>query len=251
MSEDKRKLIITIDGDGNQRPEWIKNIHQIIRSHPTLKFTTSIITCYLNGEMHQDIREELTNHTSNLLKEPNVEPASHTHTHPFDWENPVANILAEKWSVDDEVNKSKATIKQLSGKTPKMLLLSGNCNPTGKQVEQIYRNNMTPFNGGAHDEEPYRLIDGYRVYNQRGLPDVHYHGIRKWREGKAYLDYPDGYKNAVFYFKEHVDRVVHVYFHFYAGEFKETVDAVNHVLDWCVSQGFESMYLSEYIETLL
>lgn len=244
-------MIITIDGDGSQSVEWVKRTHEIIQKHPRLKFTVSLITAYYDGTLREETRKEVTEVARALFKEPNVEPASHTRTHPFDWVKPTNNILAKEWNVVDEVELSKKTMTEISGIKPIMFLLSGNCNPTGIQVEQIYKHGMIPFNGGVNDPTPFRLIDGYRVYNQRGYPDVYFHGVRKWKEGKAYLDDPNGYKNAVFWFKEHPERPLHVYFHFYAGEFPETVDAVNHVLDWCSKQTHESLYLSEYIKQLL
>lgn len=246
-----RQTIITVDGDGSQRVEWVKRVHEIIQKHPTLKFTVSLITAYYDGTLHEETRKELTEAAETLFKEPNVEPASHTRTHPFDWVNPTNNILAKEWDVVDEVESSKKTMIEISGVTPRMFLLSGNCNPNGKQVEQIYRHGMTPFNGGVDDTNPFRLVDTYRVYNQRGYPDVKFHGVRKWKEGKAYLDAPDGYKNAVFWFKEHPERPIHIYIHFYAGEFPETIDAVNHVLDWCTEQETETLYLSEYIKQFI
>jgi len=244
-------MIVTIDGDGCWNPKWMKNIYQIVASHPDIKFTGSLITAYYDGTLRESMAETITEIAKQIFALPNIEVATHSHTHPNDWEvQDARNLTSTPWTVEEEIEKSQKIIKDITGKTAEIFLLTGSCNPNGKQVETIYRHGLTPFNGGIEKPTPFRLIGGYRVYNQRGHPDVHFHGIRKHQDGVAYLDEPDGYRNAVHWFNENPERPIHVYFHFYVGEFPETIEAVNHVLDWCKTQEIESLYLSEYLKRL-
>lgn len=255
MCSGRRQLICTIDGDGCWNPDWMRAVQSTIKRHPNIKFTASLITAYYEGLMRASSQQVNIALAEQLFEFDNVEPASHTFSHPNDWKNQQGrNLLNKPWNTREEVYRSLDLLRKVTDKPIETLLLTGNCRPNGGQVAVMYEAGLYPFNGGLAHELPYRLIGGLIVYNQRGRPDVNYTGIRKWtaEDGGSvpFLDNPAGYKEAIPWFKERPTWPVHVYFHFYAGEFKESIDAVDHVLTWAERQHFEPLYLSEYIAGL-
>jgi len=244
-------MITTIDGDGCWNPEWMKNVQDIIQMFPKIKFTASLITCYYEGIMRADLKDENIALAQKLFRMPNVEPASHSFSHPMDWSiTDGKNLLDCPWNVYDEVLRSKAIINLLSpeNRPCNLFLLTGASNPTVSQLKVLADSNMKAFNGGELTEFS-RTVGEYAIYNQRSRADVWYTGIRKWDGARAYLDNPSGYIKAIDDFKERRGNIVHVYFHFYAGEFQETKDAIIKVLEWCESRFLNSRFLSDYITT--
>ena len=250
-----RELIATIDGDGCWNPAWLKRILKLLKKHQETKFTFSVITCYYEGLVFPRNREAITELTREIFRLPNVEPASHTFSHPNEWSDTTGkNIFRKPWTIREEVTRSIHKINELipEDKSLGLLLLTGDCKASPQQLKIIYDHGLTPFNGGFDHRLPYRVQEDYVIYNQRAMSDVYFLRPRKWeRNGKpcgAYYENPSAYLNVIDYFRSKPERPVHVYFHCYAGEHIETLSAVDQVLDWTRHQDLESLYLSEYID---
>ena len=72
-----------------------------------LPFTVSVITCEVDPQALGS--PEVVKLARSIFELPNVEPASHTFSHPFDWEGAVASVRAAKVKVD----KKKAALRPL------------------------------------------------------------------------------------------------------------------------------------------
>jgi len=108
-------MIVTIDGDGCWNPKWMKNIYQIVASHPDIKFTGSLITAYYDGTLRESMAETITEIAKQIFALPNIEVATHSHTHPNDWEvQDARNLTSTPWTVEEEIEKSQKIIRRRS-----------------------------------------------------------------------------------------------------------------------------------------
>lgn len=252
-----RQLICSIDGDGGWSIEWCGKILYLIKKYPLIRFTVSVIVAYFDGTLRIEDLEERTRLTKEIFAQPNVEPTSHSWSHPTDWTNPEGKTLVpqRRWNIVHEVRYSTDFIERyLTDKKVKVFLLSGDCNPTVEALREIYDRGLIPFNGYVDRVAPYENVGGYLQWAQRAWHDVYHTGIRKYREenGKQvkYVDNPEGYRKVIDYFNVAQGRPVHVYVHFYCAEFPQTYGSVDYVLDWTTKQDLESLFISEYVEKI-
>jgi hypothetical protein len=249
-----RQLIAQIDGDGCWNLDWIRRVKALLEKHPRIKFDVSTIVSYLDGSVRP--RDAMTR--VKLFREifslPNVEPCNHSFSHPTNWrDRNSGGTTGKPWNLEKEVCYSTDFIdSQLvpEGTKCEVFLLTGACNPDVEALKAMHERGLIVMNGGIDWEKPYKDVGGYRRYGQRAWHDCWHTGVRKYKEGVAYVEHPDGYRKVIEYFKEHVERPVHVYFHFYCAEFPETYQSVDYVLNWVNKQPLESLFLTEYVKQL-
>ena len=202
----------------------------------------------------------------------NVEPASHTYSHPFFWRKaqklegytlpkgynlPIRNY---KFSLYKEIVGSCKILSKLAPKNKpvKLIFWSGNCQPSAKALAIAYKHGILNINGGDtiirkyHDYlsniAPAGIKKGkyYQVYDAEQDEYIYTYGFTKnfW-----------GYKNVIQTFKltnkprrlEPID----IYFHFYTTSKLAALNALKYVLDWCLKQNIIPLTVSEYIKKVL
>lgn len=252
----KRQLIVSIDADGCWSIEWCEKILYLIKKYPQIKFTVGIIVAYFDGSLLSEQLGERTRLMKEIFAQPNVEPASHSWSHPMDWgDHDSPNLMGGRWEDSREITYSTDFVEDdVTDKKVKVFLLTGDSNPTPEALKMIYDRGLIPFNAYVDRVAPYENVGGYLQWAQRAYPDVHYTGIRKYRDegGKQvnYVDNPEGYRKVLDYFEEHPERPVHVYVHFYCAEFPQTYGSVDYVLGWATKQSLEPLFISEYVERI-
>ena len=143
-----RVLYTHVDGDGFNNITEIDYsslsaevfLQRFIRRYD-LPFTISIVVndidpAGLGGERQLRVARE-------IFAQPNVEPASHTYTHPFDWSKPV--------DLDHEIDDSILFLNERIAspdKPIKLLLWSGSTNPQGPAVARSDALGLFNINGG-------------------------------------------------------------------------------------------------------
>lgn len=253
-----RTLLAQVDADGEWNAAWIEKLLYLLRKHPSVKFTVGVIVCYFDGTLRVEDLEERLSLIREVLRLPNVEPASHSWSHPMNWADPSGGINLVGARVLDpvkEIHYSTDFIEQrLTDKKVKVYELTGDCNPSPECLKMICDRGLYAFNGYMYEDAPYVEIEGCRQYAQRAWADVWHTGLRKWRveDGRsvAYVDQPQGYKKVLSYFAEHPERPVHVYAHVYCAEFRPTFGSVDYVLTEVEKWGLEPLFLSEYADKL-
>ncbi|MEO2069106.1 MAG: endo alpha-1,4 polygalactosaminidase, partial [Desulfurobacteriaceae bacterium] len=283
----RRILTVHIDGDGfidkvEFQPEKIAG--EIIRDEILKKYkiphTVSVIvgTISPNGLYPKD-SAEYQEVARTIFSLPNVEPASHTFSHPFSWINvyriskglpplekdnleygnnlPIPNYTP---SLEKEIVGSLRYItKHLcpKGKEAKVLLWSGDCLPPKEALRITYENGIYAVNGGdttIDNTHPFLTFispmginrgEYFQIYapvqNENVYTDL-------WKKKFGYVKVIQTFKLTE---KPRRLKPISIYYHFYSGENLSSLKALKRVYNWALSQKPISLFLSEYAQKVL
>jgi len=272
----KRLLFGHIDGDGiMNRVEWNPKLFSgnIILDDVLKQYHIPISVSIVGAEvddngLYPKLAPQLQKIVKKIYKLPNVEPATHTFSHPFFWgmiKNGDLNAtyrLAPKgyqFSLDyeiqgmlDEINeKYLPKKKKLKAKT---IFWSGNCQPTEIILDYVYRHHILNLNGGdthitnMHPWLTYIAPIGlgrgpyYQIYT--GAQDENVY-TNDWH-GPFW-----GFKKVIQTFKltDSPRRLkpIDIYYHYYSGSKRASLNALKYVYDWVLTQDTMPIFSSEYI----
>jgi len=202
----------------------------------------------------------------------NVEPATHTFTHPFFWSKIKNDNLPDKYRLKvkgyhfsiarelelslDEINVNY--IPKNKKRVAKTVFWSGDCAPRTDALEHIYRNHLLNINGGDTDISnahpwlsnvaPMGLERGgyYQIYTGAQNENIF---TNNWL-GPFW-----GFKKVVQTFKltDKPRRLkpIDIYYHLYSGSKVAAVNALKYVFDWSLKQDVLPIYTSEYIPKVM
>ena len=272
----KRLFFSHIDGDGfMNRVEWNPNLFSayIIYKDILKKYNTPISVSIVGAEvdnngLYPKIAPQLQKIVKEIYKLPNIEPATHTFSHPFFWNKIKNGDLNKKYrlkpkgykfSLDYEIQGMLNEInekylpknKKLKAKT---IFWSGNCQPSEKILDYVYRHNILNINGGdtyitnMHPWLSYIAPIGlergqyYQIYT--GAQDENVY-TNDWR-GPFW-----GFKKVIQTFKLTNSprrlKPIDIYYHYYAGSKRASLNALKYVYDWVLKQNTMPIFTSEYI----
>ena len=254
----KRPLIITLDGDGfkwntNYDSRTVGEVFrdEIIKQYPFC-FTASVVIDDVFGPG----RAFYLNLAKEIFGLDNVEAASHSWSHPRDWQNSNINLEREIVESVNFINR-EILVKE---KKVKVFLWTGRCNPVEDAFALLGKLNIYNLNSSKIDQ-PFLRVGEYVHYMSRAYPDWHYMELKKiWPVPYSDENYKaisccgsrlDGFKNIVDYFKSNPDVPIHLWLHWYSAVRRESLDAVKFVLDWCLKQNARSIFASEYVSLIL
>jgi hypothetical protein len=239
-----------------------------------LPFTVSVIVCEVDpGALG---REEVVKLAKSIFALPNVEPASHTFSHPFDWAAALAagkgeqvapdkgklpyghflNVPNYQFSLKKEINYAADYIdKHLAppGKKCSVVLWSGNCLPPEEAIGLVEELGIAQMNGGdtifdslnpsLSGVAPLVLQVGnrFQVYTSMANENIY---TNLWT-GPFW-----GQRRVVQTFertgKPRRLRPMNIYFHFYAGERLAALNALKHAIKWAQNTPHSPIYASQY-----
>ncbi len=204
---------------------------------------------------------------------PHVEIASHSFSHPFRWHKvELANstdsgetynlsIPGYRFNIEAEVDGSLKYINSRlapPGKTARVFLWTGDCNPGEDSVEQTYEAGVFNMNGGettiTRAEPSLTLVSpvGLRKGNywQIYAPNQNENVYTNLWTGPYY-----GYERAIETF-ELTDapwrlKPINVYYHTYSATKRASLTALARVYQWALAQRVMNIYASEYIAKAL
>lgn len=199
----------------------------------------------------------------------NVEPASHAYSHPFYWDPDFDNTVAEypsqygmkipgyEFDAAMEIDYSVRYInEQLAPpeKPCRVFLWTGNCKPLAEHVRRCDQLNLLNMNGGDTLFDAvnnsytgvapiYRDIGGYYQFhigqaNENILTNLWqgpYYGYREIITTMTRTGIPRRIKP------------IDIYYHFYSGQYEASLNAVETVYDWVLSQPVFPMFTSAYL----
>jgi hypothetical protein len=199
-----------------------------------------------------------------LLALDNVEIGSHGYAHPFDWRDRRGTSLAvsglpgyspnAEWEIARSVEYVDRELAPI-GKSCRIMLWTGDCNPNEEQLAVAYRLGLRNLNGGdprmdahypsyAHLVAPVHRVGALSQYYTSAANDFVLTG--EWKP--PYY----GFRNVLQTFERagapRRISAVDVYFHFYSARNVPALTALTEVLDWAVKQPLAPIFASEYVD---
>lgn len=262
-----RRIFYThIDGDGIVNVSHIdwksfsgEMIHEeILKKHPHLPITASIIAGYL------DMREYRSERVMKLYRDifslPNVETGSHGYAHPLVWSKGTLalKIPGAVYNDTKEVEGSTGMINRLLeqlqvGKKAGIFLWTGDCILSEANLSKAYRIGVLNINGG--DTRFDKRYDSYGFVGPTGIfrgPHLQvYAGASNenvytnlW-EGPYY-----GFIDVLQTFEKTESPIrvkpINVYYHFYSGERHAALKALKTVYRKTLSEKIFPMFASDF-----
>jgi polysaccharide biosynthesis protein PelA len=273
----RRLLFAHVDGDGSMnrvefdaRQYSIGMMYEKIFKKYSIPQSFSIVEAEINKEgLYPKDSDALESYAYKIYQLNNIEPATHTFTHPFIWGEIKDGDLDEKYrlklkgysfSLDREIQGSLDYINTtLDSKTKaKSVYWTGDCLPGEEVLEYTYKNNILNMNGGdtiiTNDKPwlslvaPYGLKRGeyYQVYTGAQNENVY---TNEWH-GPFW-----GYKKVIQTFeltnKPRRLKPIDIYYHLYAASKRASLSALEEVYEWALSQETMPIYTSEYIPKVM
>jgi len=276
----RRILFSHVDGDGiMNRVEWNPKLFSgdtiysdILKKYP-LPISVSVIGSEINENgLYPELSTKLQKIAKKIYSLENVEPATHTFTHPFFWNKIKNGDLQEKYrlkpkgytfSLDYEI---KGMLQEINTKfVPKekypkaqTVFWTGDCIPTENILRYVYKNNILNINGGdtyisnLHPWLSYVAPMGlgrknyYQIYTGAQNENIYTH---EWH-GPFW-----GFKKVIQTF-EHTDKPrrlkpIDIYYHLYSGSKRASINALKYVYDWSLKQRTTPLFTSEYIRKVM
>lgn len=268
-----RMLLVHIDGDGfPSRAQMPGNAYsgkvildQILKRYP-IKATVSVI----EGEVGPagkwpKLSPELEAIARDIFALPNVEVASHTYSHPFDWlrfghdqeDGDINGMFRYDFSLQREIQGSIDYINRRLAppdKPVKVFLWSGAAVATAEALDRVYAAGIYNMNGGntvissrktsLTEVSPMGRPIGryYQVYAPVQNENVY---TNLWR-GPFY-----GFREVIstFQMTDSPRRIkpINLYFHFYSGSKIASLKVLQQAFRWALAQDVVSVYASEYV----
>ncbi len=263
--------------DGDAMPSWAELpgrrlgsqvINDEILKPYDLPHTISIVEAEMNGMLAFADRRGLMEKTAReIFALDNVEIATHSYSHPFDWfevssEIPSGRynlpIPGYRYSLEREIGGSAKYIDEVlapPGKKTKVMLWTGKAIPPAEAFAIADKHGLVNMNGGntviskamptvALISANSRVTDGWlQVYAPIMNENVFtnewtgpFDGFRRVIETLEMTDKPRRIKPA------------NVYYHFYAGTKQASLRSLEEIYDWSVAQEIHPVFSSEYID---
>lgn len=276
----KRLLFSHIDGDGIMNKvegdfgQYSGDVilNKVLKPYK-IPHSVSVIGAEIdpNG-LFPEISSKLIDITKKMFALKNVEPASHTFTHPFFWGKIVDDNLSSQYrlkvpkynfSLQNELKNTLNTINENylpQGKLPKAntIFWSGDCAPRENALQYIYKNNILAINGGDTTISrtspwltriaPFGIRRGefYQIYTGAQNENVF---TNNWL-GPFW-----GYKRVTQTFEltnsPRRFKPVDIYYHLYSGSKRASLEALKYVFNWALAQDLYPIFTSEYIPKVM
>ncbi|MBK4738232.1 bifunctional glycoside hydrolase 114/ polysaccharide deacetylase family protein [Noviherbaspirillum pedocola] len=199
---------------------------------------------------------------------PQVEPASHSYSHPFDWaqaladRGPTYRLKVPGYTLDlqRELRGSADYINRLlpPGKRTDIFFWTGDCVPPAEAIAASWREGLLNLNGG----------DTLITRSRNSWTEIAGQGVRKegWYQVFAPHQNENVYTNnwtGPFYGFERVIETyqltgepyrfkpIDIYYHVYSASKPGSIAALHRIYDWASAQPTTRVYASQYIRKVL
>jgi hypothetical protein len=253
---------------------------QVVIQQIFSRYNFPITASLIQAEVDPDLSgsPELLAVARDLMRMDNIEPASHTYSHPFYWEpsnSEKAKLYREKDGVEqygikvegyyfnattEIVGSTNWITKEVDppGKPCKVLLWSGDCEPTAAQIQLSQDHGILNMNGGdtVYDAAHNTLFGIAPLYQPFG--DAIQVLTGQANDNILTNDWTGpffAYRNII----ETMRRTgtprrfapIDIYYHFFSGEKFASLQALRDVYDWAMTQPTAPMFTSAYIRMVL
>jgi hypothetical protein len=240
---------------------------RVLRDLP-LPVTVSYVTKDIETRLNDRYSREL-DAAQEIFKLSNIEAATHTFSHPFDWRKGDLNLSSDPnkpyelvrrdVDLEKEIRHSVDFVDKLCppDKRCEILLWSGRCNPPPKAIKLLRDLGLPNMNGAESTLDKkfphiagllpiYGDIDDETQYHVSAAGDFYY--TQSWTG-----DY-DGMKNLPDYFNRTESprrlRCLNVYYHFYLAEREPGITGLEVAYADVIRRSPAPMFASEYTQVL-
>ena len=273
----KRLLFSHVDGDGMMnRVEGNFGyfsgdviLNRILKVYD-IPHSVSIIGAEVasNG-LYPELSPKLIKIVKKMYALENVEPATHTFTHPFFWKKIKNNNLDEKYrlkpngydfSLQHELSDTLTFIdeKLQSKKKAKSVFWSGDCMPQVNALKYITEHNILNINGG--DTTITKTTPWISAISPFGFYKENY--IQVFTGAQNENIYTNEWLGPFWGFKRVTQtfeltnsprrfKPVDIYYHIYSGSKMASLKALEYVFDWALKENLMPIYTSEYIPKVM
>ena len=275
-TENGRRILTShVDGDGfASRAEVLGTPYSgtVIMNEVLRRFDIAHTVSIVEGEVGPEglypyLTPELEPIARDIFRLPNVEPASHTFSHPFFWqptEEQLANALYGaslpirdyQYDAVREIEGSVNYINQRllpDDKRVRVFLWSGSADPDAEAIALTYQHGLYNLNGGnSYLTNAFSSITGlyptgipssggWQIY----APFINENVYTNDWTGPFY-----GYQQVIESFtltdQERRLKPISIYWHFYSGTKYSALNALKKVYRWALAQNPISLYISEF-----
>jgi len=265
-----------IDGDAFSGPSRInpqKTCAEVIRDDVLKKYNFPVTVSVIVAEIEPESlgNQKLVDIAKGIYAMPNIESASHAYSHPYYW-NANSSIkdrypsqygfIVKGYTFNSEkeiVYSANYISKNLAppNKPCRVMLWSGACDPTEKDLKNCYKNTFYNMNGGdtVFDDVNNSYTAVAPLYRKVGsMHQIHcgqaneniltnlwegpYYGFREIIKTMKKTNMPRRLKP------------IDIYYHFYSGEYKSSLKALQAVYEWVLNQDVALVYTSQYIQMM-
>lgn len=277
-STGRRILMAHMDGDGfPSNAEFPGSplagrvmLEKIFKKYPIPTAVSVIEAETAPWGLHPAKSAEMEEIAREMFRLPHVEIASHSYSHPFDWQDLSANVEAQGmnlpvpgyvFDLNREISGSVRYINERlapPGKKCTILLWTGDCNPGSDAVIKADELGVLNMNGGdtvITNSLPTLTVvaplgvarDGhYQIYAPNQNENVYtndwtgpFYGFRRVIESYKLTDSPRRLKP------------VDIYYHTYAASKPSALKALDEVYDWALKQPNHPIFPSAYIHRVI
>lgn len=274
-----RLFLNHIDGDGFANGNWVepgRYSSEVVRDRILKKYPLPVTVSVIEAEVRGLVKGQDENETPkfeaiarDIFKLPNVEVASHSYSHPFYWINgdPTSSNYDEQYlplkipyPAINYVREVDGSVKYINEQltTPekpvKVFLWSGNCRPPPEALALVRKLGIVNLNGGDTLISPRKPTvtavaprtmpwgDELQIFAPNQNENVY---TNDWR-GPLYGTFT--HVIDTFKLTETPRRLkpVNVYYHFYSADFPASLNALETIYDWVMTQPLHSIKVSVY-----
>lgn len=239
-----------------------------VLSKLNLPITVSFVTKDVEKRKDDHYWRELSV-AQKIMKLPNVEPACHTYSHPFDWRKGDLeiddshgddfNLKRKPIDLNQEIRHAIDFIDEVCPpeKRCNIFLWSGKCNPKPEALKMVRDTGIINMNGGESViEENHPLIGGVAplIGEVDGETQFHVSAAGDYYFTNSWTGPYDGLKHLPFYYdatdKPRRLRCINVYFHFYLAEREPGLYGLDVAFKDVLARKPAPMFASDYAEIL-
>ncbi|MCB1100531.1 MAG: hypothetical protein KDN22_33520, partial [Verrucomicrobiae bacterium] len=281
-----RVFLSHIDGDGFASLSNLRGgttcgeiiLERILKKYP-VPVTVSIVEANVRAQefgQRPETVEELERVAREIFDLPNVEPATHTYSHPFIWldsdlpyeeEYETRNlklnpgVVYPEIDLEREIAGSANYVKSLlpSGKNVELVLWSGNCQPGAEALQVASKHQLANMNGG--DTVICRRYPGIAGVAPRIMywddqiqvlaPNQNDFVYTQDWQGTSRTGFSEILETYQLTETPRRLKPVNVYYHFYSGALVGPMSALDRVYRWCLEQPLHPLTASDFVGTTL
>ncbi len=277
----KRIFFSQIDGDGFMNVSEVDRkllsseiiLREILKKY-RLPVTASVITAEMDPALGVTSDPRVLRTAKEILALPNVEPGSHTFTHPLSWaknpdkaervaylgkdsreSGPIVSYKLKNYSLDYEKETvgSIEDLGKLTTKKASILLWSGSCRPPGEALVALERKGYLNINGGdSRMDTAFNSLGHLSPLGRResGALQVYAGNANENIYTNLWSPPFAGYRDVIQTFERtEVPRrlkPVDVYYHYYSGDHEASLQSLRIVHDWVKTHDLEKIHASLY-----